>query len=1254
MRNLVEQPHILMSVENAYHDASAPLVHDEAMQILSGGGKYGNVYPAKGKYGSKENTIFISNPSEAQRALAHKVAEGAGQDSLIESDGFSHKMIFVNGPNKGSVTHGKGTTWHEQEPEDYYTTLPTGEHFTHNFDSSEQDVTKSEGLEKSKNVREQRAKVFGTDPNAPRVSNKRMKMMQAIQGYAQKKYGLPLVTASGKRDASGQLKEEKGIEQQPYDVFSPKGVAEEKVRQEKVKQLGLKRVDPKPDWRSGQLETQPSPDAAVHELAHLDLAPEQMTAPEFQKEMDRRWGESQKKYGHMQQKKTQWEIQPMSLENPIRRELGLPANRATKPVSEGQAAIDDPTQQRFIQGKDSQGRTVFYDRQSRLMNPETKERLAQIREGSLKFDPKSGWQPSSDVNALINLRGRGMAEEARARSKQRFSQSSQPQQASGEEVTLNDLLSHQGSVEELKEKIKQFSQQPKKLAANEEMSKAEQLRKRCWAGYKAIPGKKPYSKGSCAPVEKNEDLEKAKSDKPFHGYSKKKHSRTGGLSDSYRKKYNRETGSNLKRPVTGKVKAGSKAAKRRKSFCARMSGVKGPTSKEGKLTPKGAALKRWKCSKSEELEKGSMQRLYPVPRTPQKPSGVAEWLQGGGDRDDVPREGDQNRRSRMLHKLSGLTKVRQRPDGTREFLLHRGENPEAYNVLLPSRSDPFLTHSEKTSWTPFFDQAYGHARDQIDEGDFKATHAVHSAWIHEDNIRNIPLHYGALEDDKKDQNEWRGEHEVVVEPWHNSELLNSYDVTNEMPFRMPTSQDQVEMQRQSQGKLRHPTIDEKINARAGKALSANKNPTKLAASELEKARLEHYSSKQGLRSIDPKFKGTGVDVRTKGRDTEHPHSFFYRAGTTPEEIVSGQAKSKYTVNIPDEMPLYDLATDNEGHIASAVEQNQGALNMDMVHQRLKDAGYQGFYNSAHPQLSNVVALYHEQPVSEEEGMGKSWYNSSYSSKKRKAELQIDKQKHPEKYNINNEEINRKIAEEFLSSKKDHENPLKNKKQPVQKQEGTDCDDHLDPLKKPYASEAQRRWAHTEAGTKALGGKKAVAHWDEQSRGRDLPEKVKKKDYSLEKVSRADVASSHILMFPVSINGQRRDDHEDLPDYHVTLKWMGETPHKTVDEIENIVNKHGLSAPKSFNIRPHVFNTPNGPAHVLLLGGNLETLHNAKKEIDEGKPDRYPEYLPHITVSKKIHDAIKNGTMSAEDLNIRVHPLEYRIGDQIVKRFDSTR
>ena len=53
---------------------------------------------------------------------------------------------------------------------------------------------------------------------------------------------------------------------------------------------------------------------------------------------------------------------------------------------------------------------------------------------------------------------------------------------------------------------------------------------------------------------------------------------------SYRAK---NPGSKLKTAVTGKVKAGSKAAGRRKSFCARS---KGWTGERGK-----AARRRWKC-----------------------------------------------------------------------------------------------------------------------------------------------------------------------------------------------------------------------------------------------------------------------------------------------------------------------------------------------------------------------------------------------------------------------------------------------------------------------------------------------------------------------------------------------------------------------------------------------------------------------------------------------------------------------------------
>ena len=71
---------------------------------------------------------------------------------------------------------------------------------------------------------------------------------------------------------------------------------------------------------------------------------------------------------------------------------------------------------------------------------------------------------------------------------------------------------------------------------------------------------------------------------------------TGGLSQKGRDKYNRATGGNLQRPVTGKVKAASKASKRRKSFCARMSGMKGALKdSKGRPTRKLLALRKWKC-----------------------------------------------------------------------------------------------------------------------------------------------------------------------------------------------------------------------------------------------------------------------------------------------------------------------------------------------------------------------------------------------------------------------------------------------------------------------------------------------------------------------------------------------------------------------------------------------------------------------------------------------------------------------------------
>lgn len=74
-------------------------------------------------------------------------------------------------------------------------------------------------------------------------------------------------------------------------------------------------------------------------------------------------------------------------------------------------------------------------------------------------------------------------------------------------------------------------------------------------------------------------------------------SKKGGLTEKGRKKYNKETGANLKAPVTAKqAEKSEKASGRRKSFCARMSGVEGALKdKNGKPTRKALALKRWDC-----------------------------------------------------------------------------------------------------------------------------------------------------------------------------------------------------------------------------------------------------------------------------------------------------------------------------------------------------------------------------------------------------------------------------------------------------------------------------------------------------------------------------------------------------------------------------------------------------------------------------------------------------------------------------------
>ena len=134
-------------------------------------------------------------------------------------------------------------------------------------------------------------------------------------------------------------------------------------------------------------------------------------------------------------------------------------------------------------------------------------------------------------------------------------------------------------------------------------AKSSPLQKKgpCWKNYEMVGMKTKGGRKvpNCVPVKMEGDvldgpLKKKRAKKEIRKTTKGKgrNFRTkeegAGMTSKGVKEYRRKNpGSKLKTAVTGDVKPGSKAAKRRKSFCARS---KGWTGERGK-----AARKRWKC-----------------------------------------------------------------------------------------------------------------------------------------------------------------------------------------------------------------------------------------------------------------------------------------------------------------------------------------------------------------------------------------------------------------------------------------------------------------------------------------------------------------------------------------------------------------------------------------------------------------------------------------------------------------------------------
>lgn len=123
-------------------------------------------------------------------------------------------------------------------------------------------------------------------------------------------------------------------------------------------------------------------------------------------------------------------------------------------------------------------------------------------------------------------------------------------------------------------------------------TKYKNIGEACWKGYTAKGTKLKGGRKvpNCVPVQEASPAWQRKAGK----------NPEGGLNKAGVASYRRENpGSKLQTAVTtppSKLEPGSKAAKRRKSFCARMGGMPGAMKDEnGKPTRKALSLRKWNC-----------------------------------------------------------------------------------------------------------------------------------------------------------------------------------------------------------------------------------------------------------------------------------------------------------------------------------------------------------------------------------------------------------------------------------------------------------------------------------------------------------------------------------------------------------------------------------------------------------------------------------------------------------------------------------
>jgi hypothetical protein len=280
------------------------------------------------------------------------------------------------------------------------------------FDKPE--ICKSYNLDKSKNVREQRKKVFGSHGDPAKGTKHHAAQMDALKRLAAKRYpGWKVEQGEGKKKTSAG-----------------------------------KEID-KPSYEGGKIQYRQKggPSSLVHEMAHLETDPQKKgeSATKYQKRIDKRWGEQNKKpaeggYGYKQHARAKTEYEPMGAEQQIRRRAGIPATQketATKPpktkketiggkkvkrpltpketkeskkrIHERQYAVDAPGKKITHDVKTKTGRTKRLTALSSNISPKGKKMIHQVDAGEVTIDPKKGPRPSDSVHGRINRREREAA-----------------------------------------------------------------------------------------------------------------------------------------------------------------------------------------------------------------------------------------------------------------------------------------------------------------------------------------------------------------------------------------------------------------------------------------------------------------------------------------------------------------------------------------------------------------------------------------------------------------------------------------------------------------------------------------------------------------------------------------------------------------------------------------------------------------------------------------------------------------------------